>query len=318
MSEIKRLLFKKTEDEKSQFIDIMAALTAVNRKQYHQCRRDGTPMAVHFTIRSYGEVNTTSINAFVLGNNWTTRNAASMAAKGWKQQLKHADVRISDLPTYGKNCRFAMRPASTIDITMSGTGSQPAKDVQGLKDHLEPLAWDSASDPAVIGSADTAFTAYTDSGGYSVNYSNSNTITEVAVTDGTGTVTEQALCMLSGTGEFHVIDEYLKSRRNMDTLEEDAPGPSNDSKMTSLFSIAEEMSDDIIDAVDTYGDNRPYNITSADDVYALPPVGHIRNNQYTALNSETSAIAPLGLVEIAGTTDSDNYFEIEVHSIFEM
>ena len=51
MAEQLRLFFE-MQVEGDQYVDLAACLTAANRKQYHQVKKDGTPLCYAFTISS--------------------------------------------------------------------------------------------------------------------------------------------------------------------------------------------------------------------------------------------------------------------------
>lgn len=310
MTEQKRLYFEKHEGDT--YIDLAAALSAANRKQYHQMKRDGTPFTYHFTISSHGTRNQGAITVCALPNTWTTRNAAKKAAVGWKAQLRHGGIKISDLPTYGRRARFALEAAATAEYTLSQTG----KTVQGLANDYYPLDCD----------ANSLFDPYYDTAGDAIYYHNANTIVTVPVDDGTGTVTDQPMVMVSGgTNQFEIIDEYLGSRRNVETLETDAPGPSDSNKMTTLFSTAEELSDDIIENVQDYADNRPYDETSADSLVMIGQCGLVKTADPTSTPQSdilqapvsVSGEAPLGLLKI-DLQEAGDKFVVDVHAITEM
>jgi len=307
--EQKKLFFQNEEGDT--YIDLAAALTAVNRKQYHQMKRDGTPLCYSFSIRSVGNANIKTALVSAMAPNWTTRNAAKMAAVGWKKQLKHAGVRIRDLPTYGRSCRVALEPAATTERTLAS-----GKKVQGLDANYTPQNSSGAS----------LFSSYVDTAGDVITYEIANTIVTLAITDAAGVTTDQNMVMRgAGAGDFGIVDEYLGSRRQQDTLDEDTPGPSSTNKMTSLYSTAEEMSDDIIEAVSDYADNRPYNIADADDLHFIGEFGIVldpgvvlgQTYAQPQLTSVVSGVAPLGLVKVSGFGINDE-FEVDVHSIYEM
>lgn len=307
--EQKRMFFQAEEGDT--YIDFAAALSACNRKQYDQMKRDGTPLCYSFTISSVGKSNIKTAVVSSMAPGWTTRNAAKMAAVGWKKQLKHAGVRIRDLPTYGKSCRVALEPAGTAEITLTS-----GKKVQGLAGNYVPQNSTGGS----------LFTSYTDAAGDTISYDSANTIVTLAITDATGTTTDQNMVMRGAAGgDFGVVDEYLGSRRQQDTLDEDTPGPSSTNKMTSLFSTAEEMSDDIIEAVSDYSDNRPYNISDADDLHFIGEFGIVldpgvvlgQTYAQPQLTSTISGVAPLGLVKVLGFGVGDE-FVVDIHSIYEM
>lgn len=289
------------------YIDLAAALTAANRKQYHQMKRDGTPYNYHFSISSNGARNAGQIQVCALAPNWTTRNACKKAAAGWKTQLRHADVKISDLPRYGRNARFALEAAGTAVYTLTS-----GKTVQGIANQYEPV--DCTGAPL--------FNSYTDTAGDAIVYTKANTVVTVPVPDpASGAVTDQPMVMISDgatANQFEIIDEYLGSRRNIESLETDAPGVEETNKMTSLFATAEELSDDIIENVQDYADNRPYDMVSADDLHLVGTCGLIAGGSTnTQLPASMSGESPLGLLKISGLSVDDE-FTIDVHAISEM
>ena len=304
MAEAKTLFFERTEGDL--YIDLAAALTASNRKQFHQVARDGTPLCFSVTLESVGVRNVNSAVVCALGSNWTTRNAAKKAGAGWKAQLRHADVKLSDLPTYGRRPRFALNASSRATYTLTS-----GKSIEGLANNYSPQDCSGAE----------LFNNYTDTAGDSISYKFANTVTTVAVDDGAGNTTEQPMVMLADAvtpNMFEVIPEYLDSRRNMETLETEAPGPSSSNKMTSLFSTAEEMSDDIIAAVSDYADNRPYDMVSADDLHMIGHFGTIAGDANTIQNpSAVSGEVPLGLLKVDGFETGDTFL-VHVHAIYEM
>lgn len=310
MTEQKRLFFEMTEGDV--YVDLAAALTAANRKQYHQMKRDGTPFSYHFTISSHGTRNVGQIGVCALAPNWTIRNACKKAAAGWKTQLRHADVKLSDLPRYGRNARFALEADATDVYTLTS-----GKTVQGLAKQFEPQDCSGAD----------LFTSYTDTAGDAIVYTKANTVVTVPVPDpASGAVTDQPMVMISDgvtANQFEIIDEYLGSRRNVESLETDAPGIEDTNKMTSLFATAEELSDDIIENVQDFADNRPYDIVSADDLHMVGTCGIIRSadpaDQANTLQLPVSMTgeAPLGLLKLSGL-DTGDEFIIDVHAITEM
>jgi hypothetical protein len=310
MTEQKRLFFEVTEGDI--YVDMAAALSASNRKQYHQMKRDGTPFNYHFTISSHGARNGGQITVCALAPNWTTRNACKKAAAGWKTQLRHADVKISDLPRYGRNARFALEADATDVYTLTS-----GKTVQGLAKNLSPQDCSGAE----------LFNSYNDTAGDAITYSKANTIVTVPVPDATtGAVIDQPMVMIADgatADQFEIIPEFLGSRRNVETLETDAPGVEDTNKMTSLFATAEELSDDIIENVQDFADNRPYDITSADDLHMVGTCGIIRApdpaDQANTLQVPVSLTgeAPLGLLKLSGLVTGDE-FTIDVHAIVEM
>jgi len=291
------------------YIDLAAAMTAVNRKQYHQVKANGQPLCYAVTVTCittrFGMLMNTALN------NWTTKNAVKKTSIGWKRQLRHGGVKISDLPTYAKRFRCALESGAHA----AGASSQ------SLYAHLEPILGDQHT---------SAFVPYTDSLGNPASYDNTNEIVMVPVgPDGAVVDYRMNLCGVSATKEFGIISEFLKSRRNIrDASDPTLEFPDPDNLLDPLFATAEELSDDIVDAVDDYSTQRPYDETGADEL----TLGCEFKTTATGIIQQQSFVAPLGLIKLEGilqpdwTTgepvysdqDGGDRFYIDVHAIYEM
>jgi len=290
------------------YIDLAAAMSAVNRKQYHQCKSDGTPLCYAVTVTALK-----SKNGMVMAtapNNWTTRNAVKKTAIGWKRQLKHGGIKLSDLPTYARRFRAAFEK----EAHPSGPGQQ------GLYDHLQPIKSDQVS---------PCFTSYTDSMGDNASYESTNEIVMVPVgPDGAVVEFRMVLMGSSSSGEFAICEEYLNSRRNIrDASDPTLEFPDADNLLDPLFATAEELSDDIVEAAEAYNTQRPYSELDAND----PDAGCVIQTTATGIIQRETLLAPLGLIKIQGniedsTAESPAYlandvsdrFIIEVNAIYEM
>lgn len=302
-----------SEAEAVGYIDLAAALTAANRKQYHQVSGGGDPLC--YRIRVTAVKGETTIHAaskaFHIGN------AVKMTTKGWKAQLRHAGVKIKDLPPYGRRPRFALEKQA---LSANTTGISGETLYENSIIHLLPR---------LASGGNAAFSTYTSTDGKTVTYRYAsspgvdkicaNQITQVTVTDGSGTESNQPLVLLgSQTTEFNVVREYLKARRQTPDVSIDTPGPAQDSAMLNLFSVAEEMSDDIIDAVDDYMDWKPYtpdNETNTyDDLWQVAKVKSTTTGDYP----HTSDVCdiPLGLLKVE--TSDGNAIRVDVEAIYEM
>ena len=285
------------------YLDLSAALSAVNSKQFHQFSKDGTPLCYRVSItQASGSVVSTVETA---PNTWRVRNACKMFAAGWKAQLKHAGIRLKDLPVYGRRPRVALEADGAAAKTLGG------KTFTELAKNYDPL----------ISQAGTGyFVGYTDTAGNSITYDVANTIVEVAVTDASGAATEEYACVAGSTmaAPFQIVNQYNASRRQPETLETEAPGPAADSDMLKLFSIAEELSDDIVEAIDDYGDWRPYNADNHSE--KLVQVGTTDFPQSTQSYPESTVVcdAPLGLLKILPKAHQAVDYMIQVHAIYEM
>jgi len=304
----KRLWFSigQTVDENQDtdiYLDIAAALTAVNRKQYHQFTSSGDPLC--YTVTVTNVASTKPITFVTASNTWTTRNAAKKTAVGWKKQLKNSNVRMSELPTYAKRFRCAF----DVGAVPSGAGQQ------SLANHLVPDAGPTSGE----GEGTRLFTPYTDPlGGADISYFNSNEICLLAVSldDPSAAVEYKALlCGASGADDFGMIHEYLKSRRNMrEASDPTSEFPDDDGLMNTLFAESEMLADEVTKAASEYNTTRPYTEANADEAVWAATV------EAATPNYKESFSVPLGLLKVTGefgVTDGDT-FCVDVEAVYEM
>lgn len=291
------------------YIDLAAAMSAANRKQYHQVKRNGTPLcyAVTLTVMKsrFGSI------FEVAKNNWTVRNAVKKTAIGWKAQLKHGGVKVSDLPTYAKRFRCAWEDAAI-----------QAAPSQSIIKQIVPLHADQHS---------SLFEGYTDSLGNSATYQSCNETVIVPVGE---PVVDYRMCLMGESSAvnavFGITTEFLKSRRNIrDASDPALEFPDPDNLLDPLYAVAEELSDDIVDAADDYNTQRPYDEKTADRSI----VGCRAEISATGITQTYSFVAPLGLIKMSGIIDPEwstgeapyldasyasDVFYIDVHAIYEM
>lgn len=282
-------------------LDLSAALTAVNRKQYHQTR-NLKPLAYHVRAQAV-DLNSGVIKFATAANTWTTRNAVSMLGKKYAAHLKNNGLRRSQLPTYGRELRLALATAETGFSHASGslgfgTASLTAE---------FPSTW-------AEGSMMADYTV-SDGSGSTVTFGTGNEMTLIAVSDTSADGEPQTVVScLTGTTNFDdnklaVIPEYLISRRNAaDEVEVDHEMPSDTSILHRIGSTSDEHADDVVDALEETGDHRPYNMAGAN---LLCPQGFLG-----ALGDYCSFVAPLGLIEVQ-SADNAQYL-ITVTAITEM
>ncbi len=297
----KRLYFKiggasATENDTSDiYLDIAAALTAVNRKQYHQFTKSGDPLCYTVTLTCLTA--SKPVVACTAANTWTTANAAKKTAVGWKTQLKNSNIRMSELPTYARRFRCGFDSG----MVASGAGQQ------SLENHLVPDGCDGTR----------LFTAYDAPDGTSIDYFNSNEVALLALVDGADDYKPVLMGASDPTTQktFGMISEYLLSRRNM--REESDPTtefPSFGGLMNTLFATSEELADDVTKAAAEYNIARPYSEeNSYESVLAAYTVSGTTN--YTETFS-----APLGLIKFVGEFGlvEDAEFIIDVEAVYEM
>ncbi len=332
MPEIAKLQFSATGSSEKYF-DLSSALTAANRKQYHQVGRDGKPLSFHVTVEQVqGGVAGDQITWTTAPNNWTTKNAVTKMSAAWKHQLKESGIRMRDLSKYGRRLRLA------LDAGMSSSGT-------GAMYNVFPPEGRKASDGTIL----DLFESYTTPAGDVVTYLGANEFTRIAVPkeDGSGDYeasVEMNLALMgfsdavADNAYFGVVDEYLGSRGGVtDEPDSGKQTPAADNLLQTLFSSTQPSTDEVIAAVEDYQDFRPYmdgqgTASSATAASNLPDILQMQGvtnaryvpevpasaaNVYAGTGQHLTFEAPLGLIKIAGMGNKDT-FQITVHAISEM
>jgi len=298
----KRLYFKigasstSENDATDVYLDIAAALTAVNRKQYHQFSASGEPLCYTVTI---SDIRTAKgLHLCTAPNTWTTRNASKKTAVGWKAQLKHSGIRLSELPTYARRFRCAYDSGAISGLTG-----------QSLTSHLVPDGCDGTR----------LFTPYDAPDGDAVNYFATNEVVLLPVKGEAGPDMRSCLLGATAANDFGMIHEYLKSRRNMrEETDMSTEFPDADGFMNTLYAVSEEMADDVVDAVDDYNISRPYTEVNASEAMT----GAI--TVASTPNFQATFSAPLGLIKFtapagqSSALNEDDEFIIDVEAVYEM
>ena len=280
------------------YLDIPAALTAVNRKQYHQVTASGDPLCYTVTVSALAS---TKLFTFCTApNTWTTRNAVKKTAVGWKKQMKNSGIRMSELPTYARRFR----------CSYDSTGHVVAANEQALLNHMVP---DDCGGKRL-------FTAYEgqNPADDDITYFNSNEVVMLSIAS-EANVDEAYRCHLLGdtntafTG-FGMIYEYLKSRRNMRTdSDPTVEFPDDDGLLNTIFATSESLADDVTEAVEDYNINRPYSEADA----TSPVIGAVV--EPAVANYTETFSAPLGLIKMGGFGLNDgDAFIVDVEAVYEM
>ena len=230
-----------------------------------------------------------------------------MLGAQYAKQLKKNEIRVSSLPKYGREMRLALETSVGY---AHGTGAY------GFGDATLDNAGANKVHMPRDGQAAESFVDYTNTDGATVTYEGANDLTIFAVpADNTATITAEAVvASLIGTtdhanNDLAVIPEYLASRRNAhDHVEVDHDIPSDTSLLLRLGATTPAQLDDILDAVEQYGTERPYNEASANTLYMQGMLG--------AVGDYCSFVAPLGLIKVDGNADSK--FLLTVSAITEM
>ena len=315
------------------YIDLSSAMSAANRKQYHQVTKGGDALCYRVAVTAIkGETVFSGLNSQFL-----ICNAVKQTTLGWKAQMRHGGIKIRDLPSWGRRPRFGLERFQLVENSRTQGGvDDPVFEISDL--NLEPQIspgganWFTTYD-STDGTANVDVFYHSGAAPDAFNMS-ANQVTQVTITDGAGVETNVPLVMCGNdANHFSVIREYFRARRAQPDVDLGTPGADPHSQMLNLFSIAEEMSDDIVDAVEHYMDYKPYTPELQTNVFddlvqlghvsaftagtsntSVPAVGTSTSNHYPPLTDVIDA--PFGLLQIDGA-DSNN-FQIDVLAIYEM
>ncbi len=326
--EVADLMFNVTGSNET-YIDLSSALTAANRKQYHQVTAKGVPLCYDvFVEHQVSSGPGTAVQYLTASNNWTVRNAVVKMSAAWKHQLKEAGIRMRDISKYGRRIRIA------FDKGMSSAGDGAMYDVMtpiGLK----------ISDGTLV----ELFEDYKTPAGDTVSYKVANEFTRVAIPDeaGAGDSVEMNLALLGfseavgGNAYFGVVDEYLGSRGGItDKPDSSSQTPDPLNYLQTMFSSTQPSTDEVIEAIEDYQEYRPY-ADGEDDATATPPTAsnlcdtaHYAGETTALYAPDTTGgaafsgpgstihlMCPLGLIKVNSTGNKDR-FKITVRAIYEM
>ncbi len=217
------------------YIDLSSALTAVNRRQFHQFTRKGVPLCYEVTIEEVITNGDDITTVIVAPNNWTTRNACVKTSAAWKKQLRDAGIKLKDLSKYGRRLRIPL----SSDMSAAGSGAlADAFAPQGMNivDGVGEESW---------------FETYKTPSGQNVTYTAAAEFTRFTIPDEAGGDSVEMNLKLLGFSEavasnayFGVLDEYLGSRGGV--IDEPASGqqtPDADNLLQRMFSSAQPSTD---------------------------------------------------------------------------
>ncbi len=305
------------------YIDLSSAMTAVNRKQYHQFTRKGVPLCYEVTVHEVVTNGDAISVVLVAPNTWTTRNACVKTSAAWKKQLRDAGIKLKDLSKYGRRLRISFDE----DMSSSATGA--------MYDAFPPRQYDVADN-----NLEDTFETYTAPDGTTVPYTAAAEFTRFVIPDEAGgDSVEMNLALLGYSGSvaannyFGVIDEYLGSRGGVtDTPDSGQQTPDADNLLQRMFSSAQPSTDEIIEALDEFQEHRPYPDGELDATatpttvtnlacmatYAGSIQGYRSRADGTAgAPRSITAKCPLGLLKILGNANK-SIFMVTVHAIYEM
>lgn len=292
-------------------IDLASCLTAINRKQYHQTK-NLKPLSYHFRVQAM-DVDSTLIKFSAAPNTWTTRNALVKAGGKYRQYLRNNDIKRSQLPTWGRELRYALTTAETGYSHASGSDGYGRPTGSGL----QPMNF--LSDQSTDNQGE-AFADYTDTatgdGVSTVTFELASGPTLLSLAESASDGEPETVVMaLTGTSDHDdnklaVIPEYLSGRRNHDDVVSiDHELPSDDNLLNRLGAADQEYYEEVVQALEvSHGTHRPYNEAGANALY--PQCILAANGDYA------SGVAPCGLLEVKGTANQE--FLLWVTAITEM
>ncbi len=312
------------------YIDLSSALTAANRKQFHQVTRKGVPLVYDILVEHLaGAAPGDSVSYLTAPNNWTVRNAVVKMSAAWKHQLRAAGIRARDISKYGRRIRIA------FDEGMSSSGSGNMYDVMTPIGHK-------VTDGGLV----ELFETYTTPAGDPVTYEGANEFTRVAIPDeqGAGDSVEMNLALLgfsdaiAGNAYFGVVDEYLGSRGGItDKPDSSSQTPDALNFLQSMFSSTQPSTDEVIEAIEDYQEYRPY-ADGENDASSSPttasnlcltatyagntaasyvPASNVSSNGFSGPGDSINLLCPLGLLKINSTANKD-LFKVTVRAVYEM
>jgi hypothetical protein len=310
------------------YFDLSSALTAVNRKQYHQFSKRGRPLCFDVTVEHiFPAAPAAALTWMTAPNNWTVRNACVKMSAAWKHQLKEAGIRMRDISKYGRRLRLS------LDKGMSAS--------TGFMQYVIEPKGILASDVGV----EKRFQGYTAPDGTSIGYDNANMFTRVAIPAEAGTDSLEMNLSLMGYSEavadnafFGVVAEYLGSRGGVpDKPDSSDQTPDHDNLLQTLFSSTQPSTDEVIEAIEDYNEYRPYD-DDQDDATASPPTqsklcdtlelngftsapyavaGNSTAAEFAGYSSVIHLKCPLGLIRMGGVANKDQ-IRVTINAIYEM
>ncbi len=316
------LLFETTANAET-YVDLSSAMTAVNRKQYHQFTRKGVPLCYEVTVHQVITNGDAVTSVLVAPNTWTTRNACVKTSAAWKKQLKDAGIKMKDLSKYGRRLRIPL----DANMSLASTG--------GLTDDFPPRQYD-----VVDNNLADVFEPYVTPGSVIIGYNTAAEFTRFVIPDEAGgDSVEMNLALLGYSGSvsannyFGVIDEYLGSRGGVtDTPDSGQQTPDADNLLQRMFSSAQPSTDEIIEALDEFQEHRPYPDGELDATASPPTASNLacmanqagfiqgyrsRADGTAGAPRSVTAKCPLGLIKFIGSANKD-IFIVTVHAIYEM
>ena len=283
------------------YLDAAAELSKLDRKNWTQTKRDGTPLVYDILVTMTTDASTVvEFGCYTAPNNWQTRNSVKMAKKLRDRLWKDSGVKPGMIGTYAKELRL------NLDSTMRSITYNPV--VSPTSGNQRIYAHD-----AVRPSNASVFA------GGTWDYSQLGTHLDAGfdlIVCGDHDAAEPGPYAYVGT-----IVAYNQARQ---TVQAESPltGDLVDTDSPFMQVIPQtDTADEILDYVESYGDAPPYDrsVSGDNDNPHVAHFGVLNNN--SGLNTSFRIQAPLGLIKLIvknETANSDLAVKFECLGTYEM
>ena len=283
------------------YLDAAAELSKLERKNWTQTKRDGTPLVYDLLVTLTTDESTTiEYSCSTAPNNWQTRNAVKMAKKLRDRLWKDSGVKPGMIGTYAKELRC------NLDSGMHAVTYSPA--VSG-GDSIERIYAHSAMRPASAGVFTGGTWDYSELGthldaGFNLNVCGDHNAAE--------------------PGPYTYVGCIVAYNQARQTVQAESPltGDLVDTDSPFMQVVPQtDTADEILDHVEIYGDAPPYDRSVSGDSDALHIAAFGVLNNQSGLNQSFRIQAPLGLVKLHignSNANSDLAVKFECLGTYEM
>ena len=286
------------------YMDTAAELSKLERKNWTQTKRDGTPLVYDLLVTLQTDASTAiDYSVMTAPNNWQTRNSVKMAKKLRDRLWKDSGVKPGMIGTYAKELRL------NLDSSMRAVAYSPAVSAGTADPLVERIYAHKAVRPA---------SASVFAGG-TWDYSQLGT----QLDDGFDLI----VCGdhdASEPGPYAYVGCIVAYNQSRQTVQAESPiaGDLVDTDSPFMQVIPQTATaDEILDYVEGYGDAPPYDRSVAGDSDELHPAAvGVLNNQ-SGLSQSFRIQAPLGLMKFHVrnyNANSDLAVKVECLGTYEM
>lgn len=276
-----------TSSEAQYYLDAAAELSKLERKNWTQTKRDGTPLVYDMLVTVQTDPSTTiEYNIKTAPNNWQTRNAVKMAKKLRDRLWKDSGVKPGMIGTYAKELRL------NLDSTMHAVEYSPAVSAGTAGVERIYAHHNIRPDAAAVftgGTWDYSELGTHLDGGFNLNVCGDHSAAE--------------------PGPYTYVGCIVAYNQARQTVQAESPltGDLVDTDSPFMQVVPQtDTADEILDHVEIYGDAPPYDrsVSGDSDNLHLAAVG-VLNNQ-SGLSQSVRIQAPLGLLRLHVNTANAN------------